>query len=85
MRARAVLPTMNHCATCLHTGLSIPECCCPECCRGLLWRYAPALLDAGPLEASCPVVAPAIQTHAKPRGISESELRRRAPQLEIQV
>jgi hypothetical protein len=51
MSAWRVLRWMSR--LCSHTGLSIPECCCRQCCEALLWRYAPALLDIGPLEVPC--------------------------------
>jgi hypothetical protein len=58
-----VLRWMAHIHLCQCTGLSIPECSCRECCEGLLWRYAPALLDVGPLDLPCgsasvPIEAP---------------------------
>lgn len=88
MSAALVLSAMPAPHRCPHTGLSIPECCCTECCRALLSRYAPALLDPGPLEASCCVRIPAICTverYAEIHGISVAELRRRSSQIEVQV
>jgi hypothetical protein len=86
--ALLVLSAMPASHRCPYTALSIPECCCAECCRGLLWRYAPALVDAGPLETPCPVLTPAIRTvesYARAHGVSESELRRPASRLEVQI
>jgi hypothetical protein len=73
---------------CEQTGVSIPECCCRECCRSLLWRYAPALVDPGPLDLPCPIASPAIQTaesYANAHGISEDELWLRSSQIEVEV
>jgi hypothetical protein len=53
-----------------------------------VWLYAPALVDAGPLDLPCPIVVPAIQTlesYANVQGISEDEVRLRASQIEVQV
>jgi hypothetical protein len=44
MSAAPVLGQMTERRQCEHTGLSIPECCCPRCCDALLRRYAPELL-----------------------------------------
>jgi hypothetical protein len=88
MSAWRVLRAMTNRRLCEHTGVSIPECCCGECCRALLWRYAPALVDPGPLDLPCPIASPAIQTvesYANSHGISRAELRRRALQLEVRV
>jgi hypothetical protein len=47
MSTASVLPPMTPCS---HTGLSRPECCCRECCRALVGRYAPQLaLTPSPL------------------------------------
>jgi hypothetical protein len=63
MTAWRVLWSMSSSCLCQHTGLSIPECCCRECCRALLWRYAPALVDPGPLDLPCPIfTTPDIQS-----------------------
>jgi Zn-dependent protease with chaperone function len=51
MSLRRVLRWMSR--LCQHSGIEIPECSCRECLEGLLWVYAPALLDAGPLEQPC--------------------------------
>jgi hypothetical protein len=88
MRALPVLSAMPAARRCPQTGLSIPECCCTECCRALLGRYAPALLDPGPLDASCSVPTPVLCTverYAEIHGISVAELRRRSSQIEMQV
>lgn len=88
MSAWRVLGWMSNPRVCSHTGVSLPECCCRECCRALMWRYAPALVDPGPLDLPCPIVIPAIQTvesYANAQGISEDEVRRRASQIEVQV
>lgn len=88
MSARRVLGWMSNPRVCSHTGVSLPECCCRECCRALMWHYAPALVDPGPLDFPCPIVIPAIQTlesYATAHGISEDEVRLRASQLEVQV
>jgi hypothetical protein len=88
MSARRVLKWMSDPRLCDQTGVSIPECCCRECCRGLLWRYAPALVDRGPLDLPCPIVNPAIQTvesYTNAHGISEDELWLRSSQIEVQI
>lgn len=88
MSAWRVLGWMSKPRLCEHTGVSVPECSCRECCRALVWRYAPALVDPGPLDLPCPIVIPAIQTvesYAKTHGISEAELRHRSSQIEVQV
>jgi hypothetical protein len=88
MSAWRVLWLMSNPRVCAHTGVSLPECCCRECCRALMWHYAPALVDAGPLDSPCPIVIPAIQSvesYANAHGISENQVRLRASQLEVQV
>ena len=88
MSVWSVLRAMGDRHLCEHTGLSIPECCCRECCRALLCRYAPALVDHGPLDLPCPTAIPAIQaveSYATAHGISEEELWRRSSQIEVQV
>jgi hypothetical protein len=88
MNVWRVLRSMSNHRLCQHTGVSIPECCCRECCRALMWHYAPALVDPGPLDLPCPIVIPAIQTvesYAKAHGISDAELRHRASEIEVQV
>lgn len=88
MSADAVLPAMTLPRRCSHTGLSIPECSCHECTRALLSRYAPALLDQGPLDLSCCVRIPVVCTverYAEIHGISVAELKCRSSQLEVQV
>jgi hypothetical protein len=88
MSARRVLKWMSHPRLCEHTGVSIPECCCRECCRSLLWRYAPALVDQGPLDLPCAIPTAAIQTvegYANAHGVSEVELWRRSSQLEVRI
>jgi hypothetical protein len=88
MSARRVLKWMSNPRLCEQTGLSIPECCCRECCRALLWRYAPALLDPGPLDLPCPTANPPIQTvesYANAHGVSEHELWIRSSQIEVGV
>jgi hypothetical protein len=88
MNLRRVLGWMSNPRLCHHSGISIPECSCWECCRALLWRYAPAFLDFGPLDLPCGVTVPATQTvesYASAHGISEDELWLRASQIEVQV
>jgi hypothetical protein len=88
MSALAVLSAMPAACYCPHTGVSTPECCCTECCCALLSRYAPALLEPGPLDIPCCVQTPVICTverYAEIHGISVAELRRRAATLEVQV
>jgi len=88
MSTLAVLSTMPAPRHCPHTGLSTPECSCTECCRALLSRYAPALLDPGPLDVPCCVRTPVICTvgrYAEIHGISVGELRHRSSEIEVQV
>jgi hypothetical protein len=88
MSSSRVLRWMSNAHVCGHTGVSVPECSCRECCRALVWLYAPALVDPSRLELPCPVVSPAIQTvesYTNAQGISEDEVWRRASQIEVQV
>jgi hypothetical protein len=88
MSSLAVLSAMPAARHCPHTGLSTPECFCTECCRALLSRYAPALLNPGPLDIPCCVrtsVICTVERYAEIQGISVAELRRRAATLEVQV
>lgn len=83
-----VLWSMSNYRLCQHTGVSIPECCCRECCCALLWHYAPALVDQGPLDLPCAITTSPIQTvegYANVHGISEVELWRRSSQIEVQI
>jgi hypothetical protein len=89
MKAPSVLSAMpapcNHCP---HTGVSLPECSCRECCRALVARYAPALLDQGPLDVPCCTPTPlicTIESFAELHGIPVAELRRRSTLLEVEV
>ena len=88
MSALSVLSPMPDARHCPHTGLSIPEWSCRACCRELLQRYAPALLNPGPLEQPCCIPSPAIRTaedYASAHGITVAELRHRSSRLEVRV
>jgi hypothetical protein len=77
MKLWRVLWWMIEPSFCEQTGISIPECCCRDCCLRLLWHFAPALLDVGSLDMPCPVVGPAVRTidsYTNVRGISEGEI-----------
>jgi hypothetical protein len=73
---------------CSQTGLSTPECSCRACCRALIWRYAPALLDIGPLDLPCPMAGREIEpfeSYANSQGVSEHELWLRSSQIEARA
>lgn len=73
----SLLRVLGWMGLCRHTGLSTPECSCRQCCRALIWRYAPALLDQGPLEQPCAASGrgfESVEIYANPQGISEHEL-----------
>lgn len=73
---------------CRDTGLSTPECSCRECCRALIWRYAPALLDLGALNLPCPMAGRDIEpfeSYANAQGVSEHELWLRTSQIEARA
>jgi hypothetical protein len=36
-------------SVCPKTGITVPECSCPDCIAGQIRQYQPALLEADPL------------------------------------
>jgi len=88
MRIWRVLRWMRDPRICEHTGVSLPECSCRECCRALVSCFAPALVEHGRLDLPCGMSIPAIRTveqYAGLHGISVAEARDRSSRLEVIV
>jgi hypothetical protein len=70
---------------CPHTGLTIPECSCRECCRVLVHRYAPKLLEARQtgLNLQAPIIP--LQRYAQGVGLSVDRLKEEAARREVLV
>jgi hypothetical protein len=56
-------------STCPRTGVSVPECCCPDCVERMLAQKLPEVLDAGKIRVSRTADAP------------RASRRRRSPRL----
>jgi hypothetical protein len=64
---------------CPQTGVTIPECSCRRCCRALVRRYAPALLDrksAGLARRHAAQPLLTLEQYAKRHGISPGTARK---------
>jgi hypothetical protein len=85
MSAAAVLPAMRTAATCVHTGLSIPECCCRACHLEQLRRHAPALVNHRPptIDLRAPIVP--LELYAQALGVSVAQLRREGQKREVEL
>lgn len=72
-------PMSGHCP---HTGLTIPECSCRECCRALVRHFAPELARE-PLAPPPGVGLCTAAEYARTRGLSVAQLRSHARSLEV--
>ena len=50
-------------STCPGTGITVPECSCPECISEQIQRYQPALLAADPIGEIRVIRAAAVEAH----------------------